>query len=284
MPVELTRRLGVALGMLVAMALPAAAAVCERVDHDGQGYVLCEVEAAQEPALRLWMDGDDGAPLRNFNNVRRQLGEDEALGFAMNAGMYHPGPPPGRAAGHRRRRAVAHRHRRQQRQFRDAAQRRLLHRRRPPLPGDREPQLRGNPSGLPAGHAIGADAGDRRRAASPLPARLDQPLHSQRRRRLARRADGVLRHLEPAGDLPRVRPLLPRRAGTSGTRSTSTAPSRGSTRRRSIGRISGAAWARSSGWSARPVDPAGAGVYAAGLHSRKGAPWAARRVATSTAG
>lgn len=94
MPVELTRRLGVALGMLVAMALPAAAAVCERVDHDGQGYVLCEVEAAQEPALRLWMDGDDGAPLRNFNNVRRQLGEDEALGFAMNAGMFHPGYRP----------------------------------------------------------------------------------------------------------------------------------------------------------------------------------------------
>lgn len=87
-------RLGVIVGALVALALPAAAAACERVQHDGQGYVLCEVEAAQEPALRLWMDGSDGAPLRNFNNVRRMLDEGEALGFAMNAGMFHPGFRP----------------------------------------------------------------------------------------------------------------------------------------------------------------------------------------------
>lgn len=89
MTADLPRRLGVALGMLVALALPAGAAVCERVDHDGQGYVLCEVGAAQEPALRLWQDGADGAPLRNFNNVRRALEPGEALGFAMNAGMFH---------------------------------------------------------------------------------------------------------------------------------------------------------------------------------------------------
>ncbi|WP_265502289.1 phosphodiester glycosidase family protein [Paracoccus beibuensis] len=87
---DLPRRLAVALGALVALALPAGAATCERMSHDGQGYVLCEVPAAQEPALRLWQDGADGAPLRNFNNVRRTLAEGEALAFAMNAGMFHP--------------------------------------------------------------------------------------------------------------------------------------------------------------------------------------------------
>ncbi|TGN60075.1 hypothetical protein E4L95_11145 [Paracoccus liaowanqingii] len=89
MPADLPRRLAVACGMLMAMALPGGAATCERVDHDGQGYVLCEVGAAQEPALRLWQDGPDGAPLRNFANVRRILGPDEDLSFAMNAGMFH---------------------------------------------------------------------------------------------------------------------------------------------------------------------------------------------------
>ena len=91
---ELTRRLAVALGMLMALGLPAAAQTCERIDHDGQGYVLCRVEAAQEPALRLFQDGPDGRPLRNFANVRATLGQGESLAFAMNAGMFHPDYSP----------------------------------------------------------------------------------------------------------------------------------------------------------------------------------------------
>ncbi|MDM7458701.1 MAG: phosphodiester glycosidase family protein [Paracoccus sp. (in: a-proteobacteria)] len=75
--------------MLVALAFPAGASVCKRVEHDGQGYVLCEVPAEQEPALRLWQDGPDGAPLRHFSNLRRMLAPGETLGFAMNAGMFH---------------------------------------------------------------------------------------------------------------------------------------------------------------------------------------------------
>lgn len=86
---DLPRLAAVAVGMLVAMALPSGAAQCERVDHDGQGYVLCQVEAAQEPALRLFQDGPDGAPLRNFANVRRTLDTGQTLSFAMNAGMFH---------------------------------------------------------------------------------------------------------------------------------------------------------------------------------------------------
>ncbi|WP_371930791.1 phosphodiester glycosidase family protein [Paracoccus spongiarum] len=87
---ELQRRFGLAAGMLVALALPAASESCSRMDHDGQGYVVCQVEAAREPALRLWQDGADGRPLLNFNNVRKALDQSESLEFAMNAGMFHP--------------------------------------------------------------------------------------------------------------------------------------------------------------------------------------------------
>lgn len=90
MRAEIRRRLGVALGMLFAMAVPAAADACERMQHDGQGYVVCSVEAAQEPALRLWQDRPDGRPVNNFANVRQMLAPDENLSFAMNAGMFHP--------------------------------------------------------------------------------------------------------------------------------------------------------------------------------------------------
>ncbi|MBC9246310.1 phosphodiester glycosidase family protein [Paracoccus sp. 11-3] len=86
---DLQRRLGVAVGMLLAMTVPAAADGCGRITHDGQGYVICEVDAAQEPALRLWQDDASGQPLRNFNNIQKMLGQGENLNFAMNAGMYH---------------------------------------------------------------------------------------------------------------------------------------------------------------------------------------------------
>lgn len=87
---DLQRRLGVAAGMVLAMSLPAAAAECGKMSHDGNGYVVCEVPAEQESALKLWQDGADGKPLRNFGNVRKTLGEGESLSFAMNAGMFHP--------------------------------------------------------------------------------------------------------------------------------------------------------------------------------------------------
>lgn len=87
---DLRRRLGVAAGMVLAMSLPAAAADCGKMSHDGNGYVICQVAAEQEPALKLWQDGEDGRPLRNFSNVRKTLGEGESLSFAMNAGMFHP--------------------------------------------------------------------------------------------------------------------------------------------------------------------------------------------------
>lgn len=88
---DLRRRLGVAAGMILAMTVPAIAGAggCGKMSHDGQGYVICQVDAAQEPALRLWQDGADGKPLRNFANVRKLLDQGQSLNFAMNAGMFH---------------------------------------------------------------------------------------------------------------------------------------------------------------------------------------------------
>ena len=87
--IRLKRRLGLAVGALIAMTLPAMARLCERRDFDGQGYVVCTLNAAQEPGLKLWLNGPGGQPLGDFTAVRRNLAPDEVLGFAMNAGMYH---------------------------------------------------------------------------------------------------------------------------------------------------------------------------------------------------
>lgn len=89
MRVELKRRLGLALGALIAMTLPAMAGICEKRDFDGQGYVVCTLNAAQEPGLRLWLNGPDGRVLGDFAAIRSTLAQGEVLGFAMNAGMYH---------------------------------------------------------------------------------------------------------------------------------------------------------------------------------------------------
>ena len=90
MRIELKRRLGLAVGALIAMTLPAVAGICEKRDFDGQGYVICTLDAAQQPGLKLWLNGPDGRALGDFTGVRRSLASDEVLGFAMNAGMYHP--------------------------------------------------------------------------------------------------------------------------------------------------------------------------------------------------
>ncbi|MFG6079697.1 phosphodiester glycosidase family protein [Paracoccus litorisediminis] len=90
MKIDLKRRLGLALGALIAMTLPAAAeGICEKRDFDGQGYVVCTLNAAQEPGLKLWLNDANGRVLGDFYSVRKTLAPDEVLAFAMNAGMYH---------------------------------------------------------------------------------------------------------------------------------------------------------------------------------------------------
>ena len=89
------RQIGLAVGTVVAMTIPAAAeAICQRVQHDGQGYVICTVSATQEPRLQLWLNAPDGRPFGNFDRIRTSLTQGAQLLFAMNAGMYHADRSP----------------------------------------------------------------------------------------------------------------------------------------------------------------------------------------------
>jgi len=91
---DLKRRLGLAVGALVAMTLPAVADLCERRAFEGTGYAVCTVTGDRQDRLRLWLDDDSGKTLGDFTAVRRTLGPGEVLGFAMNAGMFHPDYAP----------------------------------------------------------------------------------------------------------------------------------------------------------------------------------------------
>lgn len=86
---RLLQRLGVAAGMMFALALPATADLCDTVSHDGQDYVLCAIDAGDEAGLRLWLDDDQGQVYGSFARLKADLPADEALLFAMNAGMFH---------------------------------------------------------------------------------------------------------------------------------------------------------------------------------------------------
>ena len=79
------------LGLL---ALPAQAeAVCRDQVHEGRDYTVCEVTAAED--LRLFQTAPDGEPFGTFDRINEALASEGAtLGFAMNAGMYHPDRAP----------------------------------------------------------------------------------------------------------------------------------------------------------------------------------------------
>ncbi|MFO1201995.1 MAG: phosphodiester glycosidase family protein [Tabrizicola sp.] len=65
----------------------AEAAECRDTTFEGASYTVCEVQAGED--LRLFHSGPDGA-YGSFRNLDEALGaEGKALGFAMNAGMYH---------------------------------------------------------------------------------------------------------------------------------------------------------------------------------------------------
>lgn len=91
---RIKRRLGLALGALMAMTLPAIAGICETREFEGRTYAVCTVSAAEEPNLRLWMNDAEGRVLGDFTAIRRTLEPGDLLGFAMNAGMFHPDYTP----------------------------------------------------------------------------------------------------------------------------------------------------------------------------------------------
>ena len=78
--------LRLALALILA-PLAAAAATCRDTSFDGASYTLCEVTLDED--LRLFHSGPDGA-YGSFRALDEALAaEGKALGFAMNAGMYH---------------------------------------------------------------------------------------------------------------------------------------------------------------------------------------------------
>jgi uncharacterized protein YigE (DUF2233 family) len=89
-PVKMILRSALAL-LLAAGA--AQATDCQRLTHDGQGYTICEVAAQDD--LRLFLTAPDGMPFGGFDRIDAALAVEGArLGFAMNAGMYHPDRSP----------------------------------------------------------------------------------------------------------------------------------------------------------------------------------------------
>jgi uncharacterized protein YigE (DUF2233 family) len=87
-----------AAALLVCLAwlatLPAAArAACRDLAHEGRDFTLCEAVAGDD--LRLFQTAPDGAPYGTFERINKVLAAEGAtLGFAMNAGMYHPDRAP----------------------------------------------------------------------------------------------------------------------------------------------------------------------------------------------
>lgn len=80
--------------VLCALLLPQAAmsGACQDTEFEGLPITYCEVSADED--LRLFHSGPEGT-LGSFAAVNRMLAaEGGQLGFAMNAGMYHPDRAP----------------------------------------------------------------------------------------------------------------------------------------------------------------------------------------------
>lgn len=78
---------------LTALASGAGAEPCENRSQDGQRYAVCTVHADDD--LRLFLTDPAGETLGSFSRIDDMLAAEGArLGFAMNAGMYHPDRRP----------------------------------------------------------------------------------------------------------------------------------------------------------------------------------------------
>ncbi len=80
--------------LLALLLLPEVAiAACTGLEHENNSYTVCDVTAAED--LRLFQIAPDGEPYITFDRVNDALAtKGETLGFAMNAGMYHPDRSP----------------------------------------------------------------------------------------------------------------------------------------------------------------------------------------------
>lgn len=76
------------------LALPADAADCRRIDHEGRPYTICAVDPATDD-LRLFHSDGQGVPYAHFATLDAALADRGLrLGPAMNAGMYHDDRAP----------------------------------------------------------------------------------------------------------------------------------------------------------------------------------------------
>lgn len=83
----------VCLGASIAAAT-ATAQDCRDIEHDGNRYALCEVDASQAD-LRLFLRDGAGEILGHFSTINKALKDEGGqLAFAMNAGMYHEDRAP----------------------------------------------------------------------------------------------------------------------------------------------------------------------------------------------
>ena len=83
-------------GLTATLAIaPAARAVtCRDIDHEGNAYVICEVDPAHED-LRLFRTDENGNAYGHFGPLKADLAsKGKDLVFAMNAGMYHEDRSP----------------------------------------------------------------------------------------------------------------------------------------------------------------------------------------------
>ena len=86
------KALGFLCGLIFAAQGAQAATLCRDMAFEGASYTLCDVSSGDD--LRLFHSGPDGL-LGSFDAIEDTLAQtDQQLGFAMNAGMYHPDRAP----------------------------------------------------------------------------------------------------------------------------------------------------------------------------------------------
>lgn len=84
-----------AISLVLLLAAPAgAASSCRDVSFEDTPFTVCAADPAKDD-IRLFLDDRAGRKLGTFDNVNALLAkEGKTLGFAMNAGMYHPDRRP----------------------------------------------------------------------------------------------------------------------------------------------------------------------------------------------
>ena len=92
MKMRVTPKIFAVLALILAWAPVTADAACHDMDYADASYTVCNVDIADD--LRLFHSGPDGV-LGSFAAVDDTLAATgQQLGFAMNAGMYHPDRAP----------------------------------------------------------------------------------------------------------------------------------------------------------------------------------------------